>query len=68
MKTVAFFNKPPSPGELLSSIFSQPARVLAAVTGGTTEVWADGKQSAAAHMSLYAQCTHNVMELGYSTT
>lgn len=39
MKTVAFFNKPPSPGELLSNIISQPAKVFAAVTGGTAEVW-----------------------------
>ncbi len=38
VKTVAFFNKPPSPGELLASLFSQPSKVFAAVTGGTTEV------------------------------
>ena len=38
VKTVSYFNKPPSPGEVLSAIVSQPAKVLSALTGGTTEV------------------------------
>jgi hypothetical protein len=39
VRTVAFFNKPPSPGELLSTIVSQPAKILSALTGGSIEVW-----------------------------
>lgn len=38
VKTVAFFNKPPSAGEVLSSIVSQPAKIISALTGGSTEV------------------------------
>ena len=38
VKTVAFFNKPPSPGELLSAIINQPAKILSALTGDSTEV------------------------------
>lgn len=37
VKTVAFFNKPPSPGEVLSTIISQPARIFSALTGDSTE-------------------------------
>ena len=38
VRTVSYFNKPPSPGEVLSAIVSQPAKVLSSLTGGTTEV------------------------------
>jgi hypothetical protein len=38
VRTVAFFNKPPSPGEVLSTLASQPARIFSALAGGPTEV------------------------------
>ena len=53
VRTVAFFNKPPSPGEVLSTIVSQPAKIISALTGGSTEVWSTAHRRRVLQLMLW---------------
>jgi hypothetical protein len=54
VRTVAFFNKPPSPGEVLSTIVSQPAKIISALTGGSTEVWSTARRRQVLQLMLWS--------------
>lgn len=54
VRTVAFFNKPPSPGEVLSTIVSQPAKIISALAGGSTEVWSTARRRQVLQLMLWS--------------
>lgn len=56
LKTVVFFNKPPSLGEIVTNIAKQPLSVLKAVTGSETEVLAFAERTPQYNPVLIESC------------